>query len=206
MKSLFRTTIHRDERRTMTASAAEMRRWRLLDALRRREKKRAGDEGYPSERLERVVVVQAGKQAARGRVVEKHVRQHTPHSVTRSRVRSFVRSSDRSFVRSFDRSFVRSFVRWFVRFFVMTVDETMTYFSGFSLPGCPAALPFRPYSTSLLLCSDQPPHPCPDARMHARLGCIRLLSPRPEVSRAFFFVCRALFLTPYPPRASFPRA
>lgn len=49
----------------MTASAAEMRRWRLLDALRRREKKRAGDEGtgYPSERVERVVAVQAGRQA-----------------------------------------------------------------------------------------------------------------------------------------------
>lgn len=28
----------------------------------------------------------------------------------------------------------------------MTVDETMTYFSGFSLPGCPAALPFMPSS------------------------------------------------------------
>lgn len=40
MKSLFRTTIHRDEQRTMTASAAEMeaRRWRPREG---RKKKRA---------------------------------------------------------------------------------------------------------------------------------------------------------------------
>jgi len=56
-------------------------------------------------------------------------------------------------------TFSRSFLRSFVRFFVMTVDETMTYFSGFYSRGAPRLchshlpsylplfLPFRPEHT-----------------------------------------------------------
>lgn len=78
-------------------------------------------------------------------------------------------------------TFSRSFLRSFVRFFVMTVDETMTYFSGFSLPGCPAALPFTP---SLVLPSPfRPLSPgCTPPRVHP--GCLRS-SRHPQVLRVF---------------------
>lgn len=42
MKSLFRTTIHRDEQRTMTASAAEMRRWKLYEEGKKKESRERG--------------------------------------------------------------------------------------------------------------------------------------------------------------------
>jgi hypothetical protein len=99
-----------------------------------------------------------------------YVRQHASHSAARSCVRSFV------------------------RFFVMTVDETMTYFSGFSLPGCPAALAFTPSPvTPLLPLSTRntrgvyaPP------RVHP--GC-NLLSLHPTKSLVYFLpLCRVLIL------------
>jgi len=107
-------------------------------------------------------------------VAEKHVRQHAPHSAARSCVRSFV------------------------RFFVMTVDETMTYFSGFSLPGCPAALPFTP---SLV-------HSSPFARNQARVQAASpRVHPRPPfiaspsrflfLCRLFVFFVRPLSLNPF---------
>lgn len=94
-------------------------------------------------------------------------------------------------------TFSRSFLRSFARFFVMTVDETMTYFSGFSLPGCPAALPFTP---SLVLPSPfRPLSPgCTPPRVHP--GCLRS-SRHPQVLRVFLSVCRAVVI----PRLLLPR-
>lgn len=153
--------------------------------LRRREKKkRAGDEGtgYPSERVERVDAV-GGR--AGGREAER-------------------RSTYADTYAAFSRSFLRSFVR----FFVMTVDETMTYFSGFSLPGCPAALPFTPSSSFPLppLPPLPPPPPSSGTRMHARVhaasGASVFFHCTPE-SRIFSFLCVAHYS---PPAARAPRA
>lgn len=136
MKSLFRTTIHRDEQRTMTASTAEMeaRRWRQREGGKKKESREREGNWYPSEREKRMMRGEAEKA-------------RTPTRAT------------------FSRSFLL-FVRSFVRFFVMTVDETMTYFSGFSLPGCPAALPFMP--TSYLPVPTLRPPPIPlSPRVHS---------------------------------------
>lgn len=89
MKSLFRTTIHRDEQRTMTASAAAE-----MEAARRREKKReprtAGEEGNPG------IPNREGweKDGWRGGCIggKTFVRQHAPYSATARSRCSFVRS------------------------------------------------------------------------------------------------------------------
>lgn len=163
MKSLFRTTIHRDEQRTMTASAAEMRRWKLYEEGK---KKRAGN-GGEEKRNGRLVSIREGEKggtSGRGREAGDGGKARTPTRAT----------------------FSRSFLRSFVRFFVMTVDETMTYFSGFSLPGCPAALPFTP---SLILPPFLPPFArntrasCTPPRRH---GCVLGLLLSSKVLRVFF--------------------
>lgn len=114
--------------------------------MRRREKKkRAGNEGEEGreeeeeeERKGRLVSIREGEKGGTsgrrgaGRVAGGGGKARTPTGAT----------------------FSRSFLRSFVPFFVMTVDETMTYFSGFSLPGCPAAPPFTP---SLVLPPFHPP-------------------------------------------------
>lgn len=126
MKSLFRTTIHRDEQRTMTASEAEMRRWRLCEEEKKKRAWNGGGGGGGAEG-ETGIHSRGWCERARGeggREAGGGGKARTPTRATFSRARFCVRS--------------------FVRFFVMTVDETMTYFSGFSLPGCPAAPPFTP--------------------------------------------------------------
>lgn len=169
MKSLFRTTIHRDEQRTMTgASAAEMRRWRL-----REEGKKKGDRGRSGRG--RLVSIREGEKGwckrEKGERWRKSAR--TPNTRHIQPLVPAVRSS--------------------VRFFVMTVDETMTYFSGFSLPGVPhgSAIHIFPRAASL---------PAPQfLRTRARcLGCIR------GVSCAFLFArySSSLSLNPSTPALS----
>lgn len=79
-----------------------------------------------------------------------------------SRIAStLVRRSVRPSVRPFIRSYVRTYVGSFVRFFVMTVDETMTYFSGFHSRRAPRLFHSRFLASSLCFSAVA-------ARMHAR--------------------------------------
>lgn len=174
MKSLFRATIHRDEQRTMTASAAEMRRWRLCEEGKKREPGtgagggEGGTGGGRQKRKGEAGIHSRGRKGWCEREEGGGGKACTPTRAT----------------------FSRSFLRSFVRFFVMTVDETMTYFSGFSLPGCPAALPFTP---SLVLPSPfRPLSPgCTPPRVHP--GCLRSSRPSSLARFPFWYVAR-LFL------------
>lgn len=179
MKSLFRTTIHRDEQRTMTASAAEMeaRRWRQREG---RKKKRAKNDRGGGGR--------AASIHPRGRWCEgKSAYANTRH------IQPLVPA-----------------VRSFVRFFVMTVDETMTYFSGFSLPGCPAALPFMPSSclpVSIILRRRPSPPPVAIIRnTRAASGAFWIFFHRVPKSRAFSFFMSPVILRESLSLNSFSRA
>lgn len=140
MKSLFRTTIHRDEQRTMTVH--RRRRCGGGGCAKKGKKKERDTAG--EKRKGRLVSIREGEKGWREReegggevAKECTYAQREPH--------------------------IQPPVPAFVRFFVMTVDETMTYFSGFSLPGVPRGSAIHAFPAS--------PRPSvPPARVHAASG------------------------------------
>lgn len=128
----------------MTASAAEMRRWRCCT-------KKGKKESQVREREE-----------WKGRLVSIRERENGGRYKQEGEGDGKARMPTHA-------TFSRSFLRSFVRFFVMTVDETMTYFSGFYSRGAPRLChshlpsylpPFLPFS------------PGTHARARRRLECI----------------------------------
>lgn len=141
-----------------------------MEAARRREKKESREQGEEEEEEER-----------KGRLVS--IREGEKGGTSGRRGGAGGGGKARTPTRA---TFSRSFLRSFVRFFVMTVDETMTYFSGFSLPECPAALPFTP---SLI----PPPSLSPGTRETRACTLWASFHRSPSSLARFLSICRALF-------------
>ena len=154
-------TLHRRRCRGGAWSVDRRRRW----ISSRREKE--GRERVPGTRCKKSEKGEAYTTASslRTHVDARDTLVRCHGSFLRSFVDPFVRLSVRPSVRSYIRSYIRT--RWlvgsFVRFFVMTVDETMTYFSGFHSRRAPRLFHsrFLASSPSVFLGRGR-------ARMHAR--------------------------------------